>query len=464
MLMKQFLATENLAKILLEALDHYFGNVFITDGKGQILYFNASSSESMGCSMEELLSQTSYDLENNKVVSESVSLLVIKTKKKQMRLITYPKTGIVSAVACVPIFDDNGNLVMTVAYSQIEEKLDEFIHTMDMERRLAKQALSYMEANLIGKFPIIANCQTTKDTFAYARTVAASDIPIILYGESGTGKEVLAHYIHNNSNRTDGAFIPINCSAVPRELMEAEFFGYVRGAFTGANNEGRAGVFEMADQGTLFLDELGDFPLALQPKLLRVLETGKFSRLGSAKTQSVNVRIVAATNHNLEKMVAEGKFRKDLYYRLNVVPITLAPLRERPEDIMALSRMFLDRYNKKYHKTKYIPEETMQIFLNYNWPGNIREMRNVMERLVLTASEEYIEVQENFINGGVHVSETPVTLNMTHRYEGTLKEQMRQFEKERIQAIVKECSGDINAAAKRLGISRSSLYQKLADG
>ncbi len=448
---------------MLEALDHYFGNIFITDGKGKILYFNASSSESMGCSMEELFNQTSYDLERNKIVSESVSLLAIKTKKKQMRLITYPRTGKSSAVACVPIFDDNGDLIMTVSYSQIEEELDEFIHTMDMERKIAKQALSYMEANLTGKFPIIAESPTTEEAFAYAKTVAASDIPIILYGESGTGKEVLAHYIHNNSNRTAGAFIPINCSAVPRELMEAEFFGYVKGAFTGANNEGRAGVFELANQGTLFLDELGDFPIELQPKLLRVLETGEFSRLGSTKTQFVDVRIVAATNHDLSKMVADKKFRKDLYYRLNVVPITLAPLRERPEDIVALSRMFLERYNKKYHKTKYIPKETMQIFLNYNWPGNIREMRNVMERLVLTSPEEYIEVQPNFINGGVHVSETPVMLNLTHRYEGTLKEQIRCFEKERIQAVLKECSGNINTATKRLGISRSSLYQKLSE-
>lgn len=463
--MQRFLKTEDLAEKLILALDHFFGNVFITDGRGQIIYFNQSSAESMGCTTEELLGMTSEGLEADSLVSESVTLAVLKSKRSVIKRITYLRTGTVSNVGCVPIFNDAGELVMTAAYSIVDKDLDNFMRTLEEETRVTKQALSYIEATISAKTPIVAESKSTRETFGYAAKAAVSDTTILLNGESGTGKEVLAHFIHRSSNRASGTFIPVNCSAIPRELLEAEFFGYVRGAFTGANNDGRAGVFELADHGTLFLDEIGDMPLALQPKLLRVLESGEFSRLGSSKTIHVDVRLITATNRDLAKMVRTGAFREDLYYRLNVIPIHIVPLRKRPEDLLALAEMFLGVYNKKHRTDKYISEELRNAFLSYDWPGNIRELRNLMERLVIVSPDDRLRLPRKYLESVAEeaLPDSNYGIAADIPAEGTLKEQVRAFERSRIRNLLSQNGNNVPEAAKRLGISRSGLYQKLSE-
>ena len=210
-----------------------------------------------------------------------------------------------------------------------------------------------------------------QEIYSVARAVAGTDGSVLLLGESGVGKEVIARYIHKNSPRSSNVFIPVNCAAIPPNLFESEFFGYTKGAFTGALKEGKAGLFEMANGGTLFLDEVGELPLDIQSKLLRVLEDGEVRRLGSNTESHVDVRIISATNRNLRQMVDEHLFRLDLYYRLSIIPISIPPLRERREDILALSEQFLNEFNRKYGTDKPFSGDLKQMLLNYSWPDTI---------------------------------------------------------------------------------------------
>ena len=232
---------------------------------------------------------------------------------------------------------------------------------------------------------IIGNSAALESVLHQVEQVAQTNSTVLIEGETGTGKELIAHAIHNASERFGRAFIKLNCAAIPLDLLESELFGHEKGAFTGAIAQ-KIGRFEMADKGTLFLDEVGDIPPALQPKLLRVLQEQQFERLGSGRTHQVDVRLVAATNRNLEKMVARGQFRSDLYYRLNVFPIVLPPLRERREDIPALVNHFVNMFSRRMKKqVEHIPPETMTAFQCYSWPGNIRELQNLVERAVIVS-------------------------------------------------------------------------------
>ena len=224
--------------------------------------------------------------------------------------------------------------------------------------------------------------------------VAQVDSTVLITGESGTGKELLAETIHANSARKEGPFIKVNCGAIPESLLESELFGYDAGAFTGARKEGKAGYFELANSGTLFLDEIGDLPLNLQVKLLRVIQSREIVRVGGIKPLKVDIRIVAATNRNLVDMVRRKEFREDLYYRLNVVPINVPPLRQRKEEIPSLVVHFLQVFNRKYKQVKRISPEVIDLFMEYDWPGNVRELENLMERLVVITPSDTITVQD----------------------------------------------------------------------
>jgi transcriptional regulator with GAF, ATPase, and Fis domain len=270
-------------------------------------------------------------------------------------------------------------------------------------------------------------------------------------GETGSGKELIARAIHNRSPRYDRPFVPLNCAAIPHDLLESELFGHEKGAFTGAIAQ-KIGRFEMADTGTLFLDEVGDIPPLLQPKLLRVLQEQEFERVGSGRTHQVNVRIVAATNRNLEEMVARNEFRRDLYYRLNVFPIALPPLRKRQEDIPALVTHFVDFFSGRMGKQIVsIPEETMEAFKSYSWPGNIRELQNMLERAVILA------------NDGVLPNPLPLPqLRPISKVAGPMT--VRDYERALILHTLEGCSwvvGGPNGAAARLGLKRTTLYQRI---
>jgi formate hydrogenlyase transcriptional activator len=288
-----------------------------------------------------------------------------------------------------------------------------------------------------------------------AQTVAPTDSTVLILGETGTGKELIARAIHNLSARRDRALVKINCAAIPTGLLESELFGHEKGAFTGAILQ-RVGRFELANGGTLFLDEVGDIPLELQPKLLRVLQEHEFERLGSTKTLRVNVRIVAATNSNLPQMVAEKQFRSDLFYRLNVFPIVIPPLRERREDISLLVRYFVQKYARRMKKkVETIPASAMKALSKYNWPGNVRELENFIERAVILSRGAQLEIPLTELR--------PVT-NLAPVISANGAATLEQAEREHIVRALGEANwiiGGAAGAATRLGMKRTTLQSRM---
>ncbi len=308
---------------------------------------------------------------------------------------------------------------------------------------------------------IIGESKGIKEAIFLAKKVAPMDTTVLLIGESGTGKELIARMIHKESKRR-GNFVAINCAAIPKELLENELFGSEKGAFTGAYAR-KIGKFEIANEGTLFLDEIAELDFDLQAKLLRAIEFKEIERLGGVKPIKVNVRIITATNKDLKKLTYEGKFREDLYYRISSFPIYLPPLRERGEDIMILANYFLEKFKKKFNKNKlYFSEEVKKFFLEYSWPGNVRELENAVERASILAEDEitlkHLQFKEIFLPS----KEIPI-ISKKGPLKEVVEEIVREVEKYLIEEALKEANGDKKKAAKILGISRKTLYQKIKE-
>ncbi len=303
---------------------------------------------------------------------------------------------------------------------------------------------------------VIGNSPALEAVLEQVERVAPTDSTVIIQGETGTGKELIAHAIHNLSLRCGRPFVRLNCAAIPLDLLESELFGHEKGAFTGAIAQ-KVGRFELADKGTLFLDEVGDIPPALQPKLLRVLQEQEFERLGSTRTHQVDVRLVAATNRNLMEMVNRGEFRNDLYYRLNVFPVLLPPLRERPEDIPALVLHFVEAFGRRMDREiELIPPETMSALSSYQWPGNIRELQNLIERAVILSKDGVLPnplppVGTRGIAVASAATDTPVT---------TLRESERTLILRTLEGVRWVIGGPKGAAAK-LGLKRTTLIHRM---
>jgi transcriptional regulator with GAF, ATPase, and Fis domain len=304
---------------------------------------------------------------------------------------------------------------------------------------------------------IIGNSSALEMALAEVERVAPTDSTVLILGETGTGKELIARTIHNASRRCGRPFVKLNCAAIPFDLLESELFGHERGAFTGATSQ-KIGRFEMADTGTLFLDEIGDIPLALQPKLLRVLQEQEFERLGSGRTHRVNVRLVAATHRDLPKMVKRNEFRSDLYYRLNVFPVVLPPLRERQGDIAQLVLYFVEIYaNRIGKRIKHIPEETLDAFRSYSWPGNVRELQNLVERAVIRSDDGILP------NPLPIVFSNPLPASNKNRAtfpRGKFVESQRALILQTLQ-IASWVIGGPSGAAARLGLNRTTLVAKM---
>ncbi|HXN27156.1 MAG TPA: sigma 54-interacting transcriptional regulator [Candidatus Acidoferrales bacterium] len=298
---------------------------------------------------------------------------------------------------------------------------------------------------------LIGNSPALESVLGHVERVAPTDSTVLLQGETGTGKELIARAIHNISSRCGRPYIKLNCAAIPFDLLESELFGHEKGAFTGAIAQ-KIGRFEMADKGTLFLDEVGDIPLALQSKLLRVLQEQEFERLGSTRTHQVDVRLVAATNRDLADMVKRGEFRSDLYYRLNVFPITLPPLRARREDIPDLVQHFVEIYGRRMGKQiERVPAETMSAFTSYEWPGNIRELQNFIERSVI-------------LSDGTVLCPPLAELKHSADVESSGATTLQDAERDHILKILKQTRGVVSGpsgAAARLGMKRSTLYFRM---
>jgi transcriptional regulator with PAS, ATPase and Fis domain len=287
-------------------------------------------------------------------------------------------------------------------------------------------------------------------------TIAPTDVTVLITGESGTGKEVIANEIHSRSKRLYKPFIKVNCAAIPGELLESELFGYEGGAFTDAKKTGKIGLFELANEGTILLDEIGEMPLNLQTKLLRVLQTKEITRIGGSKPIRLDIRVITSTNRDLLEAIREGRFREDLYYRLNVVPIQLKPLRERKDEIPNLIEEFLNNFNRKYGKHVTIQDKAMKLLEIYKWPGNIRELENLIERIVVINKDGIIRAGS--VASMLNMSDMGL-FDINSDTDMTLKDSVQALEKEIITMTIKKC-GSVNKAAAQLGLSQPALWKK----
>ncbi|WP_409252899.1 sigma-54 interaction domain-containing protein [Bacillus sp. SCS-153A] len=430
-------------------LENAFEWLVVVDDTGRIIFMNQSY-----CDFLEVDREKAIGIHVTEVIENTRMHIVAQTGKEEIADLQYIRGNYMIANR-IPIVVD-GKVVGafgSVFFRDTSEWKQMSSHVKNM---LSKMQSYIQDINNGSKYTLTDICgrsRSMEELKQKVQTIAPSDISVLIRGESGTGKELFAHSIHHLSERSHQPFIKVNCAAIPEQLLESELFGYEEGAFTGARKGGKKGKFQLADKGTLFLDEVGDMPLNMQAKLLRVLQEGEVEPVGATETEQVDVRIIAATNRPLEKMIEEKRFREDLYYRINVIPFTVPPLRERVEDIPVLARKFMDKSAEKSGKRlKGLEPLVLEIFNRYSWPGNIRELENVIEASTYFTSDETITEASlpAYIKGD----------NLYKFDEKSLKEILEETEKKVITQTLKKHS-DRRAAAKALGISKSSLYEKI---
>lgn len=411
--------------------------IAISDGDGLIKDVNLKFMEMFGYKAEELLGKHISNLFDGFKLVKKASLDNINIVREEV-FIYGRKNKLRYSLSAFPLPAANeASMDILFIFEDIKK-----------ERKLANDILHNRAIYTFDK--IISKNQEFLRLIDFAKKVADSKSTILIMGESGTGKEVFAQSIHNYSNRKDNPFIAINSAAIPKTLIESELFGYEEGAFTGAKKTGQIGKFELAHGGTIFLDEIGEMPLDLQTRLLRVLEEGIVSRIGGTERIIVDVRIIAASNKNLREEVAKGRFREDLFYRLNVLPMTIMPLRERPEDIPLLVDYFIKKISRRLNKREIkVSKEEMDILMAYSWPGNVRELENFIE---LAINLEYVPL--NFFNHEIN-EKAPI------HYSVNKDLSMDAMEKNHIINVLKIYDGNITKTAAALGIGRNTLYRKI---
>ena len=399
-------------------------SLLITDNTGKCIYVNPAYSKNTSIQPKEILGKVVMDEYGpGKLFSHGAVGDVIKTGKVTFCLCKTSKNDIplTGYIIGTPLFDNQGNLQQVIALSrpivQLKGLRNDFAAFVSELNQIQKQlSPTTTDAKEQLSPPMIGKETTMAPIWSLIHHIAPTDATVLITGESGTGKEVLADEIFRNSNRKNERFVKLNCASIPAQLFESELFGYEKGAFSGANAKGKPGLFELANHGTLLLDEIGDMPLDLQVKLLRAIQTKEITRIGGIKPIHLDVRIIAATNCNLKAKVADGTFRQDLFYRLNVVPIKIPPLRERKDDIEALCDFFIRKFSEKYHSSFSLTELQLDYLRSYNWPGNIRELENIMEYLVICSSGVGAvnnEIITNLLGISNEIVENPMSASAT---------------------------------------------------
>lgn len=441
-------------------------NITITDEKGIILRSNQEHWAIYDMQPDTYIGTSVYQLEKEGLLSPSINAIVLK-EKKFTRIMQHTRTGRVVMSTGYPLFNKEGHLVRVISYSQDQTeiwKLQEQYEELQRKVKGYQTEVEDLREKELGHHSFIARSNQTQQILKTIQNVAKTDATILFLGPSGVGKSTFARALHNQSNRIKEPFIEVNCSTIPESLFESEIFGYEPGSFTGGNKQGRQGLIEQADSGTLFLDEIGELPLALQAKLLKVLQEKKIKRIGGKKERLINFRLIAATNQDLEKMVNEGKFRLDLYYRLNVIPIQIPSLLERKEDIPILIQHYLQKTNDKYQTLKKLHPSTYEVLTHYEWPGNIRELENLIERLILTIDEPAIYPKHLplAITGAVEQNEDSSSFSIEQELNGKqdLKKTLEKIEIQLIAKAYKQCKTTYEMA-DYLGISQPSVIYKL---
>ncbi|HBW37755.1 sigma-54-dependent Fis family transcriptional regulator [Desulfosporosinus sp. BICA1-9] len=375
--------------------------IFVTDQFGYVLRLNPAAERVIGVIAGDVVGRHVKELEKEGVFSTSITMHVLHQKKK-INMIQLLKSGKTVISTAFPIFDEEGEIARVVSTSKDYQeitKLKSELEKKETELERKNQEINTLREEIFSNVNLIYNSKEMAKVRDTVYKIAPIDLTVLIQGESGVGKEVITKAIHYASLRSDQPFIKINCSVIPETLIESELFGYESGAFTGATKGGKIGKIELANNGTLFLDEIGELPLLIQVKLLEFLQDREICKVGGTNKIKIDTRIITATNRNLQNMVNEGLFRKDLFYRLNVVPINIPPLRERKEDIPALVKYFLEIFNSRYGMNKTIAPEVMQALYTYSWPGNVRELEHVLERAVIISDMEVITLaaMQNFL-------------------------------------------------------------------
>lgn len=441
-----------------EVCENLYDAVHIADGEGRILFVNEAYTRTTGITAGEILGRKVEEVEQTGAYYQgSVTAEVIRRRSRVDSVATIYRLNKEVLVTGIPVLDSRGNVKLVVTntrdFPELKKLESQLVALMEESRR-ANEELNYLRSQQVGNKHLLYRSDAMARVMATIQKVSQTDVTVLLTGESGTGKELVASEIYQNSARRDRPFIKVNCAAIPAQLLESELFGYEDGAFTGARKSGKPGMFELANTGTILLDEIGELSLPLQAKLLRVLQQKEFMRIGGTTPIKLDIRIIASTNKNLREEARQGRFRKDLYYRLNVVPIELKPLRERREDIPGLVDHFFRVFSRKHGKQVRLSGGGMDLMLDYPWPGNIREMENLIERLVVTSPEGAITRGQVF-----SALELGSQTNSSNSQEGGLKHRVAAYERELIlQAL--EQHGSIRKAAQALGLDHSTLVKK----
>ncbi|RXJ00675.1 PAS domain S-box protein [Anaerobacillus alkaliphilus] len=447
--------------ILSTVLDSAYEGIVVINHEGKIIHFNEAYCRFTGIKIEDALGQhVTKIIENTRLhhvlksgIPERGSLQIINGQEMVVHRIPIRKNDQVVAVIGMLIF----------------EGVSELYKILEKHQQKAKTRLANTETKpLITLEQIIGKSEKIADTKQLARKAAKTLATVLITGESGTGKELFAQSIHLLSPFSTGPFVSVNCAAIPDHLLESELFGYADGAFTGARKGGKPGKFELANEGTLFLDEIGDMPLAMQSKILRVLQEKEGTRVGGVKPYRTNTRIVAATNKSLEQMVMAGTFREDLYYRLNIIRLHIPPLRERKEDIPLLLAHYMEEVCQKYNiSIKRLTNTALVELLSYEWPGNIRELVNIVERMISLVDKEDISASDVSLLFNQSTISQSLSIEASDLAKAPLtifserKKEMKLEERDLIINVLIETNGNKAKAARKLGIHRSTLYDKL---
>jgi PAS domain S-box-containing protein len=441
-----------------EILDSLYDGIWICDQEGKVIYLNKASEKFNSLKAKQVIGKSVVELMEEGKFDRSVTLPVLESRKT-FTIVASTHSGTDVLLTGSPVFHQNGEIKLVVINERDITDLNRLRQELEESRSLAQKyriEISQMEKLKDFSSVNLTRSEVMQKAFKTALKVAQVDSTIMIRGESGVGKGYMAKFIHQMSARSEMPFMRVDCSAIPETLIESELFGYERGAFTGAHDNGKPGLFEVADNGTLLLDEVGEIPLNVQVKLLRFLEENEIVRVGGSTPKKIKARVISATHRNLKKMIDKGKFREDLFFRLNVVPIQIPSLRERVEDIPPLINFFAQKFNKKYSKKKNFKNQALDSLCKYSFPGNIRELANLVERLVVLTTGNLIGIDDlpSSVRTRYPMRKKPSQGNWNLKYA------VADTEKEMITRALKYFKSQRKAASP-LGINQSTLARKV---
>jgi PAS domain S-box-containing protein len=455
---------EQIEKHIDNVLDVLSDGIYISDREGYTLKVNTMYEKLIGLKKEDLIGRRVQDLVREGIFDVVLNPQIVKTGQPATSVQT-TKKGQKLILNGHPILDEEGQVVLVVTFVRDVTVMSQLREQIVSQKKLLEQLrtnVQYINEESIQKFPMNGfKSREMAHLNKLIEKIAATDATVLILGETGVGKEFFARSIHRASPRGENTFFKLDCTTISENLIESELFGYASGAFSGANAKGKPGLCEMADQGTLFLDEIGELPLSMQVKLLRLLQDQEITPVGSTRVKKVNVRIITATNRDLEKEIEQGRFRNDLYYRLRVAVLNIPPLRERREDIMPLANYFLEKYAAKYRKERRFGPDIEATFTGHSWPGNIREMENLIESLVVTCDRPVVDAADlgscMLTEGYDRKRNLFETLDTRDK---SLKKIVRDLEREILYGAL-EIHRSMAKVAELLKIDRSTIFRKL---